>query len=208
MNSIRSWALALVVFGGLCQSAMAIPILDQSNEPGSGISGLAVASCCTLAQSVTAGLDGLLTQVDVLIYSSVGAVGDVTLRLLDSGLSEFFSTTIGIGTVPLAGAGLFPFTSVDVSSASKNVSVGEIFSIELSRSEGNFGSPPWIIWRNNSGVYNDGNVTSTGGLINPDIDMGFRTWVDAQSQPIPEPTTLAIMSLGIAGLGFRKKDAQ
>ena len=208
-HRVGGLAFFLLLALGVASPTWAIPIVDQNTglSPNGG-GGPAVISSQSVAQSLTVGLNGSLTQVDIQIYNSSGAIGDVTFELLSltgGGLPDssnsLFSTVIPITSVPVwvsSADGQVPWTSVDVSAAGLSFNTGDEFAVALSRSLGPSG-PPWVIWVHHPDNYAGGNEFVVGNptwFSNAPSDDSVRTWVEAA--PIPEPSTLTLAAIALS----------
>ena len=207
----------VTVSGG---SATAGVLLDQSFDPQPNPTLSASAnSAVDAAQTFTVGVTGTLSSIDLFLarYSST-PVGNFTIELL--------STTNGTpneGSSAILFQESFPETSltttdaffgVDVSAAGIHVAIGDVYAIALF-----YNGIPGIEWRGDASGYfkplythGDGfarlhsgsntwqSFTSSQGFTG---DYGFMTYVNsASSASVPEPSTLALLSLGAIGLAF------
>lgn len=202
--------------------ARAALILDQSNVPTTSLLGTfdgAIVSGNDLAQSFTAGLAGLLAQVDVLIAQNPDTpAGDVTLtiRSVVGGVpaAALFTGTIPLASIPVQDSFTIanaPLTSIDVSSAGILLNPGDVLAITLSRTGP--GIMPWVTWRSRGDTYAVGNAffgnASAGSWTSLAADdFGFQTFVAAAA--VPEPSSLAMAGLGTLGFlayGWRRQTA-
>jgi hypothetical protein len=198
---IASLVSILLICGA--QRIEATPILDQSFEPHftNPFPLLGIAPDDSGAQTFTVGITGILTQVDVFVERN----GFANLRFdvrptisrvpIEDDDKAVASVTVPASTVPFPVA----FLSLDVSSWGAAVSQGDVLAIVLS------GNSRWF------GAFDD---SYPGGAAYfrrfPDIplfapttsirDVGFRTFVEPSIEPIPEPSTLMLISIGMFGL--------
>ena len=179
------------------------------------------------AQTFTVGTGGILSAVDLGLTAGPDAdLLSPASRLLNFAImstsggvpsSVLFSTTIDSGLLPtLPFFVAVPATTVDVSSAAISVNAGDVLAIRLFGGGAN--PNDWTIWAtNDTGALPD---AYTGGSPFQNIgvwqqlafrDLSFRTYVDQASTPTaPEPTSLALMSLGGLGMlgGWYRKRRQ
>ena len=169
-------------------------VLDQQNV-FSGTSGYAVANRQSAAQTVTCGIRGTLSRVDVKVNRGAAATADLTMSL--------WSTYNGRPVLMLATQTL-PASSLPVSWSLASfdgfalpVTPGELIGIRLDSSAAN--TSPWdarYLWANqNPGQYSGGQVFTypyPATVSEPSVDLYFQTYIVA----IPEP---AVNLLAIAG---------
>jgi hypothetical protein len=207
---------------GLAGEANAGAVLDQSFVRSTFSADYTIYSQASISQTFTVGLGGLLSQVDLQIYKTTGATGDLTFEILATSggvpvpdsTSPLFQTVITLSSLPTIDDPNLnvPLTSVDVSSAGISVTPGEVLGLALRSPKGS-GSPPWTPWRSGPDQYSPGaeyieqNGATTWSpllFIGQGQDGGFQTWVSS----VPEPSSIALLLPGLLGLAiclFRRR---
>ena len=191
-----------VILVSRVDQAYAIPIVDQDQsffQSGEGIN--ADPSSFTWQQGVTAGLDGLLTGIDLHVASA----GSVEF-FINKGPTWQFDTYDYQTIVTTTQIG---WTHIDVTTAGINLNVGDQFVIGL---QGIDGGVEFDINTNalspNIDKYLPGGLWLKVGETVPALlrtggdDLAFRTYIDsdAASAAVPEPTTIALLGIGFVGL--------
>lgn len=168
------------------------------------------------AQSVTAGVSGLLDRVDLQIWRIVGdadlvltiGAGEVT----DVGWAPFASVSLPYFEIPtIAQVNAGGYVTFDVGSLGFHQTAGQTFTLMLT-----IGASPvtnaygWVFGQSLdggettiNGVVYDGGVnrisTDKGATWSiAGYDRGFRTWV---AGGVPEPATWAMLIIGFGAVG-------
>jgi len=204
-------------------AAHAAPVLDQSFDATGGDLSLAVIGSQSGAQVFTAGLSGRLSSVGLMLNQDAPPSSSFTISILDvtagvpngSG-SALFSQNFAASVLPF-GAFNFTFTDFDISTGNVMVSAGQQYAIAVTFPTGT-GLRNWLLWDASNApggysggdlFYGDGDLATTWTVRTDNgmnYDAGFRTFVDASQ--IPEPTTLALLGLGLAGLAATRRRKQ
>ncbi len=208
-HSLCLAAVLSLSVGILSSPASATPTLDQFESPGFGATGFS--STLERAQVFTSGLNGLLSQVVVVIQKPSGSTDDLTFGIHNTtgGVpyeSAFYTGTVSSAAVPTT----FGAVAIDLSSAGIYAHPGVQLAISLSNTSAS-GSSGWF-WRSSAGTppYPDGGFFlrgapgyTTWGEPDPNLDGTFYTYVDTALTP--EPTTALLLASGLVGLAARRR---
>jgi len=200
--------VALVVL--IAGQAKALPIIDQQSPIDSGattVSAIGGGSDQILAQVVTTGISGTLLGINLPLFGSSGnllvQIQGVTGGIPDGSvlLSESFAG-ISIPSPGVDGFRALSFTSPITFTA------GDLFSFVLSTTS-SFGIAKSIVGDPYVGgsAFFDSRPNPIGVWVplsiggNPD-DLAFQTVVDVN---VPEPASLLLIALGLAGLRYSRR---
>jgi len=213
LRSARAMRRALVATACallLARPATAATIaFDQGFDPGTTVNfgGGVGGDDYEVAQTFTVGLTGTLARLDLFINATVIA-GDLFVKLLptvggvpvQSTALNLLSVTIPYGAVPIDPPNPTAFYSLDLSAFGFVVTAGDVLAIMLSGT-GNYGfggqnNDPYA-----AGQFYERRTSQTLAWSVPTVaplaDLAFRTYVDVEPEPIPEPVSLFLVAAGL-----------
>ena len=194
-NIVRSLCAALVLLAGSTLYAGTIPaVLDQENL-GTTNAGGAVANDQTQAQTLTVGITGVLSHVNVNIFKRNNTVADITLSVRSTSGGEPDALLAAVSLPASAIGTVDTLATFDVSAANLNFNAGDLIAIELSSPANNvFPFDERYDWRRYNTDPYAGGQRFTNGVAYSDYDFAFQTFV------IPAPLTGDLDGDGFVGI--------
>lgn len=210
-NRFLAMLAVAFVFGAV--SADADPIVDQGQIFGTG--GLIELSTNEWTQSITTGVDGLLTEIELQFEGGIPSLTpEIWFSIFSGGNpvagATLFSQLLLITNADLDFQNLFAW---DVSGAGLIFNVGDIFTFGIQATGLGEDDASLVIAGNDPPGYDGGNLYRNGvlfgvkGDLNQPRDIGFRTSVDPDIVSVPEPGSLALFVIGFFVLGLTRRKA-
>jgi hypothetical protein len=167
---------------------------------------------CETAQTVTAGISGFLSKIDIWVGCQSDTTGEMTLDVLNAGISLGTDEPLASVSIPttLISSTNLSMVTLDVRSSNIFFNAGDSFAIALSAPNAQTeltDLAPFHWATEGPGQYEGGLrfyrdlQTGSSWLESSGADQALRTWMEPTA--IPEPTTL--MLLGLGGLLIRRE---
>lgn len=204
-----SRVLAACVIGLAGLTAAQAAVVDPFQLDGSGQSFAVRSPNGIEGQSFTTGISGRLVGLELLLGAR-GDGPDLQVSIVDMRGGDIVSAP-ALATVTLTGADLGPLppalelntvtgTLIDFSAFDIPVAVGDLLGFRLTteRDLPNF----FIVGLSLSDPYAAG-AFFENNAVSPDKDAAFKVFVEAA--PIPEPTSLALICIGLGGIWYGRR---
>ena len=203
MKSIRLFLVGLLFLGGIAATASAVPVkhVSATTVPTTYTAGTGVLDLIGVRDLDIALTDGshvvvpdvewLLTTTLLTDFSSSGVVsgsfagGSITLTDGSGGGSVLLSATVDFLLLMEMGDGTGVMTAI-----------GEIISVSTTGALGE--------WSGAAGSVYD-LVFEVDPITVSDLSESFSGNSDVTLSPIPEPLTIALLGIGLAGMAIRRK---
>ncbi len=217
INPKQAILIAAFVFA-IARVGHSVPILDQLNDTGTDRTALINKPDPGItdewAQTFTVGITGILTEVQLEVSGGTGTtkplnveirntLGGIPTAIDGSRMPPDVLANADLGILPDNGPGFFEI--VDLTPFGITVTSGDELAISLWSSQVSGPQEAYKWYGVQADTYPGGDAfnrqsvqdkpwTPGGG------DLNFRTFVDPAPPAIPEPTTIALLGIGLVGL--------
>ena len=188
----------VLVLIGLSPLAQGVPIADQGRIFGTG--GTLQLETDFWSQSITTGVEGQLTGIQIQFHVGIpSSAPELTLEVFNGGNAPvgipLFTEALLLSNADLDALNVFTW---DLGSAGLLFGVGDIFTFAFQAADSGL-----EIAGNDPPGYDGGELFKNGAAFTGLSDIAFITFVEPMS--IPEPGTLALLVLGLAGIGLTRR---
>ena len=203
----------VLVCAVLACSAASAAVIDQSNDTGFSVDAAsAIGASQEAAQTFTVGLDGQLTQLDVLVGLDIGGPSITDPLVVEVRTTSARAPAVADTSPPVFASVSIPsnqfvqgfsWVSVDLSGFDVPVSVGEVLAITMRTNSATPFAYNW--WGTQANNYAGGATfgRTTGGswdALGFIADESFRTYVQ-----VPESATMSLLVLSAGAALLRRR---